>query len=164
MRRLLLSVVLFTLTIPLGAQDLRLPLKQGSLKFAILGDTGTGSSDQVKIANQLSTFRGKFPFEFVLLLGDNMYGAEKPSDYVKKFETPYKPILDAGVKFYAALGNHDEPSQRWYKPFNMDGHRFYTFKKGDAEFFVLDSTYMTPEQVNWVKKALKESDAKWKIP
>ena len=53
--------------IPARIQDLRLPMKEGSLKFAILGDTGTGSSDQIKIAKQLSAFRGKFPFEFVLL-------------------------------------------------------------------------------------------------
>ena len=36
-------------------------------------------------------------------------------------------------KFYASLGNHDEPSQRFYKPFNMDGKRYYTFRKGDVE-------------------------------
>ncbi len=64
------------------------------------------------------------------MLGDNMYGSESPADFVRKFERPYKPLLDAGIKFYAALGNHDEPSQRFYKPFNMDGKRFYTFKKG----------------------------------
>ena len=141
-----------------------LPKDDDSVKFAVIGDTGTGGSAQYAIARLLAETRTRFPFEFVIMLGDNMYGGESPADFVKKFERPYKPILDAGVKFYAALGNHDEPSQRFYKPFNMDGHRFYTFKKGDAEFFVLDSTYMTPEQVNWVKKALKESDAKWKIP
>jgi 3',5'-cyclic AMP phosphodiesterase CpdA len=68
------------------------------------------------------------------------------------------------VKFYAALGNHDDPNQRFYKPFNMDGKRFYTFKKGDAEFFVLDSTYMTTAQVDWLKDALAKSNAKWKLP
>ena len=74
---------------------------------------------------------------------------------MRKFERPYKPLLDAGIKFYATLGNHDEPSQRFYKPFNMDGKRFYTFRKGDVEFFVLDSTYITPAQVTWLKDALR---------
>ena len=55
-------------------------------------------------------------------------------DFFKKFELPYKPLLDAGVPFYAALGNHDEPAiQINYKPFNMDGKRYYSFRKGDVE-------------------------------
>jgi hypothetical protein len=32
-----------------------------------------------------------------------------------------------------------------------------------VEFFVLDSTYMTPEQVDWLKGALAGSKAEWKI-
>jgi len=39
----------------------------------------------------------------------------------------YKPLLDAGVKFYASLGNHDDPEiERLYKGFNMGGERYYT--------------------------------------
>jgi hypothetical protein len=67
------------------------------------------------------------------------------------------------VKFYASLGNHDEPAQRFYKPFNMDGKRYYTFEKGDAAFFVLDSTYMPPPQIEWLQKELEGNDKKWKI-
>ena len=48
-----------------------------------------------------------FPYDLVTLVGDNLYGAERPQDFKKKFEDPYKPLLDAGVKFYASLGNHD---------------------------------------------------------
>jgi predicted phosphodiesterase len=149
---------------PSQALTAALPNDDDSVKFAVLGDTGTGGSAQYDIGKLLAAARGRFPYEFVIMLGDNMYGGESPADFVKKFERPYKPLLDAGVKFYATLGNHDEPSQRFYEPFNMDGKRFYKFRKGDAEFFVLDSTYMTPEQVEWVREALKESDAKWKIP
>jgi predicted phosphodiesterase len=140
-----------------------LPNQQDSVKFAVIGDTGTGGSAQYQIAKLLSEARTRFPYEFVIMLGDNMYGSEGPSDFVKKFETPYKPALDAGVKFYATLGNHDDAAQRFYRPFNMDGKRFYTFRKGDVEFFVLDSTYLAPEQVEWLKDELTGSDAKWKI-
>ena len=41
------------------------------------------------------------------MLGDNLYGGDSPRDYQRKFEEPYKALLDAGVKFYASLGNHD---------------------------------------------------------
>jgi DNA repair exonuclease SbcCD nuclease subunit len=97
------------------------------------------------------------------MLGDNMYGSERAVDFVNKFEKPYKALLDAGVKFYASLGNHDDPSQRFYAGFNMDGKRYYTFRKKDVEFFVLDSTYMAPPQVSWLREELKRSDAKWKV-
>jgi hypothetical protein len=140
-----------------------LPNAKASIKFAVIGDTGTGGKDQYQIGQLLADAHMRFPFDFVLMVGDNMYGGEDPSDFAKKFEQPYKPLLDSGVKFYAALGNHDDPAQRFYKPFNMDGKRYYSFSKGDAEFFVLDSTYMSPAQVKWLKDALHGSTAKWKI-
>ena len=31
-------------------------------------------------------FRQVFPFEFVLMMGDNLYGSESAQDYKKKFE------------------------------------------------------------------------------
>lgn len=141
-----------------------LPVEDKSTKFAVIGDSGTGGTAQYEVAKRLVEARVRFPFEFVIMLGDNLYGGEGPSAYATKFERPYKPLLDAGVKFHAALGNHDEPAQRFYEPFNMDGERYYTFGTGDVEFFALDSNYMTPEQLKWVEGQLSRSTAKWKIP
>jgi len=104
-----------------------------------------------------------FPFEFVIMLGDNIYGSERPQDFVNKFEKPYKALLDAKVPFYAALGNHDDPTQRYYKPFNMNGERFYTFAKGSARFFVMDSNYMDQAQLKWLEEQLSRATDRWKI-
>jgi predicted phosphodiesterase len=106
------------------------------------------------------------------MMGDNLYGGEGAGDYRRKFEEPYKPLLDAGVKFYAALGNHDDPTQRFYKHFNMNGEKYYTFKapkpgigdRGGVRFFALDSNYMSKEQLDWLAKELKASGSDWKIP
>jgi hypothetical protein len=98
------------------------------------------------------------------MVGDNIYGSERPQDFQKKFELPYKALLDAKVDFFAALGNHDDPNQRYYKPFGMNGERYYTFKKGNVRFFALDSNYMTPDQLTWLKKELAASGSDWKIP
>ena len=133
------------------------------VRFAVLGDTGTGDRPQYEVAARAVEARQRFPFDFAILLGDNMYGGERPQDYRRKFEEPYKALLDAGVKFYAALGNHDDPDQRFYKPFNMNGERYYTFTKGEAAFFVLDSNYMDPKQLSWLEKELSSSGEKWKI-
>jgi hypothetical protein len=99
------------------------------------------------------------------MLGDNLYGSESPDDFVRKFERPYKGLLDAGVKFYAALGNHDDPKQAFYKNFNMNGERYYSFKapKGSVRFFALDSNYMDKDQQDWLARELSGSRERWKI-
>jgi hypothetical protein len=148
----------------LAAQDLSLPNKPDSLKFAIIGDSGTGSKTQYGVANMLVASRAKFPYEFVLMMGDNLYIGSDEKDFQKAFETPYKPLLDAGIKFYAALGNHDNPNERFYKGFNMNGERFYTFKpKPGVRIFALDSNYMDKSQLEWLDKELAASGSDWKI-
>jgi 3',5'-cyclic AMP phosphodiesterase CpdA len=154
-----MRAVLF-LGILAAASAADLPLKQDSVRFGVIGDMGTGDKAQYEIAAQMEASRAKTKFDFVLTLGDNIYGAK---DMKKKFEDPYKPLLDAGTKFYASLGNHDDPNERFYKPFNMGEKRYYSFKKGNAEFFALDSNYMDPEQLAWLDKALHDSSAAWKI-
>jgi len=141
-----------------------LPNKDGSFKFAVLGDFGTGDATQYQLATQMVKLHGLFKYDFVAMVGDNLYGSERPQDFQKKFEIPYKPLLDAGVKFYGALGNHDAREQRFYKLFNMDGKLYYTVRpKPDVRFFFLESTYPVPEQIQWVENELKASDSDWKI-
>ena len=139
------------------------PNLKDSLKFAAIGDNGTGEKAQYDVAAQMQAWRGKFPFDFVIMLGDNMYGSQRPKDFVDKFENPYKPLLDAGVKFYAALGNHDNQTNRFYKPWNMNGERYYAYSKRNAKFFVLDSDYMDPKQLQWIENELKNARDDWKI-
>jgi predicted phosphodiesterase len=163
-RSLLFVLMLLVLAIPaLVAQNLTLPLKNGSVKFAVIGDTGTGDKYEAQVAQVLIRSRDTFPFTFVIMMGDNLYGTERPQDYVNKFEKPYKALLDAKVPFYAALGNHDDPTQRYYKPFNMNGERFYTFTKGAARFFALDSNYMDQAQLKWLEEQLSRATDRWKI-
>ena len=141
-----------------------LPNKEGSLKFGVLGDFGTGASSQYQLADQMAKLYARFKYQIVVLVGDNLYGSERPQDFQKKFEIPYKPLLDAGVKFYACLGNHDAREQRYYKLFNMNGKLYYTFDpKPDVRFFFLESTYPVPEQIQWVEQELKASSNDWKI-
>jgi predicted MPP superfamily phosphohydrolase len=147
-----------------AAPAVALPNKEGSFKFAVLGDFGTGDRTQYELARQMAEVHGRFKYEIVVLVGDNLYGSERPQDFRKKFETPYKPLLDAGVKFYASLGNHDAREQRYYKLFNMDGKLYYTFNPNpDVRFFALESTYPEPEQIRWFENELKTSTSDWKI-
>lgn len=140
-----------------------LPLKSNSVRFAVIGDSGTGSEAQYDVGREMLKVHQATDFGFVIMLGDNLYGGHSPKDYEKKFELPYKPLLDEGVQFYASLGNHDNPNEISYAPFNMNGKRYYTFSKGNAEFFVLDSNYMDPSQLSWLGDALQKSRSEWKI-
>ncbi len=140
-----------------------LPGLPGSTRLAVIGDGGTGGAPQYQVAATMAAAHSVFPFSFVLMVGDNLYGGHGPADYREKFEEPYRALLDRGVRFYATLGNHDDPSQRFYRQFNMGGERYYSFKEGTARFFALDSTYMSRDHIAWLEKQLRESSERWKI-
>jgi hypothetical protein len=146
-----------------AAPEVQAPRNKDSVRFLVIGDSGTGDRGQTETGAQMWNAHSVFPYEFAIMLGDNMYGSERPQDYVSKFERPYKPMLDAKIPFYASLGNHDDPNQRYYKNFGMGGKRFYSFSKKDVKFFVLDSNYMDKDQQRWLEEDLSTSNEKWKI-
>jgi hypothetical protein len=153
--------------------ELALPVRDGSVRFAVIGDSGRGDRNQYDVAAQMTAWRAKFRFEFVLMLGDNIYGTHTARDYAIKFEEPYKPLLDAGVTFHAAIGNHDDPLQVHYAKFNMGGSRYYTFRRSErrlsglagagVRFFALDSRSFDQRQLEWFRRELAASGTEWKI-
>lgn len=146
-----------------GTRPLTLPVAPDSVKFLAIGDTGTGTRQQHELAKLMLEYHAVFPYEFVIMMGDNMYGGEKPADFKVKFEDVYKPLMDKGVKFYASLGNHDEAVQRNYELFNMKGEEYYKIKRGDVTFYALNSNYMDKNQLNWMHTEMGTDNSKWKI-
>jgi len=161
-------------------------------RFAILGDMGTGDDNQLRVSKSLKKLIDLENLQFVTGLGDNIYdcGATTVDDiqFVNKFEKPYSKIDDK-IKFYMTLGNHDygehyckcqvkdrellqikygqlsqKNGKKWYMP-----SRYYTFKRGDIEFFALDANVdkqtrkEIDEQIRFMKSKIKSSTAKWKI-
>ena len=143
--------------------DGQAPAPADPVRFAVIGDMGTGTTRQYETGARLNTERQRFPYAFVITVGDNIYGSQNEQNLRRKFELPYKSIIDAGIPFYAALGNHDGSIQVNYKLFNMNGRRYYTYEKGPVQFFALDSTFPTRVQLTWLEAALTESKAPWKI-
>jgi 3',5'-cyclic AMP phosphodiesterase CpdA len=153
--------------------DLALPLKNGSVRFAVIGDSGRGDQAQNEIAGQMAAWQTKFPFDFVVMLGDNIYPPHGSDDFATKFEQPYRTLLERGVTFYAAIGNHDLDSELNYAKFNMEGRRYYTFRRNErrpeglvgagVRFFVLDSRSLDPGQLAWLRDELGRSGTDWKI-
>ncbi len=145
------------------AQSVSLPNRRESLKFAAIGDNGTGGKEQYEVAQQMAKLHAAFPFNLVIMLGDNMYGGQSAADYVSKFERPYAPLLAAGVTFQASIGNHDRPEQIFYRPYNMNGQRYYTYTRNNVRFFALDSNLMDAKQIDWLDASLRSAREEWKI-
>jgi hypothetical protein len=152
--------------------SLRCPMAPADRKverFIAFGDWGSGSPTQMELADAMARENKRSPFQSVLLLGDNIY---PEGDVLKRgkayFETPYKPLRDAGVRFIAALGNHDTKHQRFLEDqlryFHMPG-QYYRVSQGNIDFFILNTNHFVhgPEQQVWLRKALSQSRARWKI-
>ena len=125
---------------------------QAPLVFGVIGDSGEVTRGLVGVVREMRAYhRSRTKFDFVLLLGDNIYSDGIGRGIAKVFEAPFADLLASGVQFYAVLGNHDirrgTDLQIHYPAWNMKGRRFYQFSKGDdlIEFFGLDSTALSDE-------------------
>jgi hypothetical protein len=143
------------------------PVKNG-LRFAVLGDWGTGDSAGNGIAGQMARVH-LLRLSILPSPLDNIYPDGGGRHFAKNFEQPFAALLREQVRFHAVLGNQDvrdgRQDQCQYPLFNMGGQCYYTLRKGDglAEFFMLDSTDFAAQQAAWFEKALGASTAKWKI-
>jgi hypothetical protein len=140
-----------------------LPNRADSVKFAVIGDAGTGERPQLEIAARMLERRDEVAYDLVLMVGDNFYGAQRPADLEKKFGLPYAALLNAGVSFRAALGNHDQAATVNYHPIAMDGRRYYTYVKGNVRFLVLDTNVIDAPQLAWAETVLRDAREPWKI-
>jgi 3',5'-cyclic AMP phosphodiesterase CpdA len=144
-------------------------------RFAVLADTGTGSTNQYAVGRALAQYHEKNPFDTIILAGDNIYTNGEFTHIKKRFSDPYQELLQRGVKFYASLGNHDVRTMNggWqvaYPDFNMQDQHYYMHGRGDVRFFVLNTNDIinpaSPErvkQLDWLDRALTASKAKWNI-
>jgi predicted phosphodiesterase len=142
-----------------------LPLVEGSLRFAVLGNSGKGRSAPEELAERLAARQEQVGFKLVLLTGDNVVGPPVPSTVRARFEEPFEDLLDVAVEFRAVLGNDDDPAQRSYDAFHMEGRRYYSFRPpgASARVFALDSTYLDAAQLTWLDAELGAAKEDWKI-
>ncbi|WP_455204355.1 metallophosphoesterase [Kaarinaea lacus] len=153
------------------------------MRFITVGDVGTGSDEQYRVAKAMENKCNADGCDFVLLLGDNIYdnGVDSISDaqFQSKFELPYKNI---NVPFYVALGNHDYGgngagfeyqkslfqidysgvSGKW----RMPGH-YFNFIEGNISFIALDTNGQMYEiddnQRDEVSAWINNSNSDWNI-
>ncbi|HZR23249.1 MAG TPA: metallophosphoesterase [Vicinamibacterales bacterium] len=146
---------------PGTTSPLPMPQLRGGTVFALIGDSGSGDQPQRAVADAMLTyFNTARHYSFVLMLGDNLYD----DDYQGEFLVPYKELLDRGVMFYAALGNHDRDLEIHFKPFHMNDQDHYSFDQGNARFVALNSNHPAdPAQTKWLDGVFTDAGDKWKI-
>lgn len=155
-----------------------------TIRFAMMGDQGTGTAKQYAVGAALRNLCAAEGCDFVVLLGDNLYpeGALSVTDPIwqTRFELPYAGI---DVPFHAALGNHDfgisgtdweredaeveytNHSDRWSMP-----HPHYNMRHGPVGFMMLDTNRLLwgmtddGDQRVWYGPAFDAvASAPWKI-
>ena len=125
------------------AGPLTLPNVPESLKLAVIGDNGTGDRAEYEVAAQMVKLHQEFAYDLVIMVGDNFYGSQKAADLEQKFARPFRPLLDAGVTFRAALGNHDTLGTLNYTPISMQGQRYYSYvRKNSGSSFWIPTCWM----------------------
>jgi predicted small lipoprotein YifL len=83
------------------------PTAVNAKNFVVLGDWGAGLDSSDRVADRLCKWRKKHPFDLVLTTGDNIYPSGSASDFEDNFFDPFSCLLDHGVRWRSALGNHD---------------------------------------------------------
>ncbi len=152
------------------------------VRLLFLGDTGSGNSNQLAVAQLLEELCLAVQPAGVVLLGDNFYHigvtSVRDSLWSERFENVYSGECLKKLNFYSILGNHDHRaspnaqieytqngSGRWVMP-----ARYYALRFGDIlEIGALDTSM--PDRcglpslcsLDWIEERLKNSSAAWKV-
>ena len=139
-----------------------------SFTFAVIGDSGTGSTGQVAVADRMVALDP----QLVLHTGDVVYPDGQAAGYDPFFFNPYQTLAKR-APIYPTLGNHDYHSQSgqpyldaFYLPHNNPAQteRYYSFDWGNAHFTALDfNTGPDAAQLDWLKNDLASTDKPWKF-
>ena len=142
-----------------------IPTRPPRLRFAAIGDYGSGFVSQQLVADRMCEWREEHGFRLVITTGDNIYPDGALEHFQQKFFTPYDCLLRDEVRFRASLGNHDHLTRRgrdiMEEPaFGMPS-RNYVIRTRGVRFVVADSTEMDRE---WLSEATRaRPDDRWTI-
>jgi tartrate-resistant acid phosphatase type 5 len=160
------------------------------LRFAVIGDFGSGSANEAAVANLVKSWNPGF----ILAVGDDRYGARDYDAAVGQFYCDYLKDAGSGTycpggtsavnRFFPALGNHDYSDggglSEYLSYFTLPGagiqagsrsgqERYYDFIQGPVHFFVVDSLGALVSradmaaQKEWLKAGLAASRTPWQM-
>ena len=148
------------------------------VRFAAIGDNGSGGRQAMAVARQMAATYGVAPFSFVSLLGDICYYGSFEERYHDVFQRPMLPLLDAGVSFELAIGNHDddlrhtdEGTEEIEAELRLleTPNAYYRTSHGPVDLFYVDSSVPgvfgpdSKTQWEWLDDELAASVNQWKV-
>lgn len=147
------------------------PGKGEPISFAVVGDTEARPFVNDRIAKLIWEERP----DFLMLVGDLTDGGQKNHRWQWTHEYFLgMNQLSSRIPVLPASGN-GEGDRVWYDHYHHlpdDSKPYYSYRHGDAEFFMLDTNMGHRERVDpdfrkkqreWLDRALAESTAKWKF-
>jgi hypothetical protein len=154
------------------------PTSPDHLTFAAIGDNGSGGRQAMAVASRMAHTYARTPFGLVALLGDICYYGNLEDRFDDVFGRPMAPLVEAGVGFELAIGNHDDAlghSDEGLAEIEAELRLlgtpglYYKTTHGPVDFFYLDSSApglfgsAASDQREWLDDALASSTNQWKI-
>jgi len=133
--------------------------------FALIGDSQRNSRTPWAWA-KISDLMWRDRPSFAVHAGDLVDHGYHLDDWIDEF---FEPAKEAMRRFpiYTVLGNHEKDAPYYYQYMaNPVPEYWYTFKYGNAQFFMIDSNRDISEgseQYSWLEWELAKSTATWKI-
>jgi len=130
--------------------------------FAVIGDTQRNPLVTRRCAEGAYSRRP----DFLLHCGDVVDDGFAKNQWVKDLFEPAH-VLMSKVPTFPVIGNHEKDSHWYYDYFSLPKPEYYyTFRYGNAQFFMLDSNKsLAPgsPQYQWLESELAASKATWKF-
>ena len=152
------------------------------MRIWVIGDAGTGTSNQTAVRNAYATYNGARETDLWLVLGDNAYQDGTDAEYQAKHFGIYPDMLRSSVSWYT-LGNHEaHTGSTGNRPYHTmfsfptageaggvpSGTKsYYSFNYGNVHFISLDSQdtnrSATGAMAQWLQSDLQQNTKPWII-
>jgi len=159
---------------------------ESPLVFWVVGDSGTGGSNQMAVFDAMRDYaeKTKVDIDMYLHVGDMAYGSGTDAEFGERFFAIYEPLLRNTV-CWPAMGNHEGKTSRgdtgvgpyydaYICPTRAEAggvasgqEAYYSFDHGPVHFVVLDSHDLDRSQdapmAKWLKADLEQTQAEWLV-
>jgi hypothetical protein len=137
--------------------------EDSAFSFAVIGDTQRNPRVTGRVTRQMWARRPNFTIH----CGDVVDNGPDKAEWVDELFRPAAPLLGR-VAVFPCIGNHERNHAHYYRYFAAlpAPQYYYTYRYGNAQFFVIDSNKsLDPksEQYIWLERELSRSNATWKF-